>query len=159
MKTLLNIFGAIIVCLVIVLVVLRITGLQPHNRTPGLWLKGNVVTAPVTDWSFTDQIPNIKLQTESWYGLPHSVTIDCVSYSGQLYVSSVFPAGTRHAWNENAKRDPHVRIQIGNNLYDRTLSLVTDPAEEHAVLQARSRKYPQLKVPPSSTINIFRVVG
>jgi hypothetical protein len=159
MKTLLKIFGGVVVCLIVLLVILRITGLEPHNRTPGLWLKGNVVTVPVSDWSFTNQVPNIKLQTESWYGLPHSVTIDCVSYDGHLYVSSVLPAGTTHAWNENAMRDPHVRIQIGNNLYDRNLSLVTDPAEQQAVLQARSRKYPQLKVPASATINIFRVVG
>ena len=159
MRTLLKVFGGIVVCLVILLVVLRITGLEPHNRTPGLWLKGNVVTTPVTDWSFTDQVPNIKLQTESWYGLPHSVTIDCVSYDGRLYVSSVLPAGTQHAWNENAMRDPHVRIKIGNDVYDRTLSLVTDPAEQHAVLQARSKKYPRLKVPPNATINIFRVIG
>lgn len=159
MKTLLKIFGGIVVCLVILLLILRITGLEPNNRTPGLWLRGKAVTAPVADWSLTDRIPNIKLQTESWYGLPHSVTINCLSYDGRLYVSSVLPTGTQRTWNENVMRDPHVRIQIGNNLYDRTLSLVTDPAEEQAVLQARSKKYPRLNIPSDATIHIFRVVG
>jgi hypothetical protein len=113
----------------------------------------------VTDWSFTDKVPNIKLQTESWYGLPHSVTINCLSYNGQLYVSSVFPAGTPRSWNDNVMRDPHVRVKIGNNLYDRTMVQVTDPAEREAVLQARAKKYPDLKIPPNATIHIFHVVG
>ena len=36
-------------------------------------------------------------------------------------------------------RDPHVRIKIGNKVYDRTLALLTDPAEIEAVLQVRKR--------------------
>ncbi len=74
MKTLLKIVGGIVLCLVLLLVVFRITGLDPNGGRPGLWLKGNLVTAPVTDWSFTETIPYIKIQTESWYGLPHSVS-------------------------------------------------------------------------------------
>jgi hypothetical protein len=158
MKTLLKIVGAILACLALALVVLRITGLNPHGRTPGLWLTGDVVTTPVTDWSFTEKVPNIELQTQSWYLLPHSVTINCLDYNGQLYVSSVFPAGTPRSWNDNVMRDPHVRIKIGDKLYDRTLSLVTDPAEINGVLEARAKKYPRLKVPPNATIHIFHVI-
>jgi hypothetical protein len=142
-----------------VLVVLRITGLEPRDRTPGLWLKGNLVTTPVTDWSFTDQVPTIKIQTRSWYLLPHSVTTNCIANDGRLYVASVYPAGTPRIWNDNVMRDPHVRIQIGNQLYDRTLSFVTDPAEKEAVLEARAKKYPRLKIQPNSTVHVFRVVG
>ena len=93
MKMLLKIVGGILVCLALVLVVLRITGLNPHDRIPGLWLTGDLVTTPVTDWSFTDKVPNIKLQTQSRFLLPHSVTINCLAYNGQLYVSSTYPAG------------------------------------------------------------------
>lgn len=159
MKTLLKIVGTIIVCLVLLLVVLSITGLEPRDRTPGLWLKGNVVTTPVTDWSFTDNDPTVKLQTQSWYLLPHSVTINCIAYNGQLYLSSVYPAGTPRSWNDNVLRDPHVRIKIGNDVYDRTLFLVTDPGERAGVLEARKTKYPQLKIPPKATIHVFHVVG
>jgi len=159
MKTLLKIVGVIAVCLGVALVVFRIAGLNPHGRIPGLWLTGNVVTTPVTDWSFTEKVPNIELQTESRFLLPHSVTIDCLDYNGQLYVSSVYPAGSPRGWNDNAIRDPNVRIKIGNNLYDRTLFLVNDPSERDAVLQVRARKYPHLKVPANSTIHVFRVVG
>ena len=38
-------------------------------------------------------------------------------------------------------RDPHVRIKIGDKLYDRTLVLVTDPGEKDAVIQVREKKY------------------
>lgn len=159
MKMLLKIVAGIIVCLALALVVLRITGLNPHARTPGLWLTGNLVTTPVTDWSFTDKVPNIELQTESWYLLPHSVTINCLSYNGQFYVSSVYPKGTARSWDDNVMRDPHVRIKIGDNLYDRSLVPVTDPAEKAGVLGAREKKYPRLKVEPNSTVNVFRAVG
>ena len=159
MKTVLRIVIGIIACLIVLLVVFRITGLNPHDRSPGLWLTGNPVTTPVADWTFTDQIPNIKIQTNTWYGLPHSVTINCLSYGGQLYVTSVFPAGSSRSWTDNVMRDPRVRIKIGDNLYDRTLSAVTDPAEQEAVLRIRAKKYPGLKVPPNSTVRVFHVVG
>lgn len=160
MKTLLRIVGAIVICLIILLVVLRITGLNPHDRTPGLWLTGSLVTTPVTDWSFTDKVPTIKVQTRTWYLLPHSVTINCVAYNGQLYLTSVYPAGTPRSWNANVLRDPHVRIKIGDNLYDRTVVVVTDPVEKEGELQARVKKYRQLKPPADmSTAHVFRVVG
>jgi len=159
MKRLLQSLGIIVVCLILILIVLRITGFGPHARTPGLWLKGNVVATPVTDWSFTDKIPVVQLQTQSSYMLPHSVNINCLNYNGQLYLVSVYPAGTAHTWNDNVMRDPRVRLKIGDDIYDRTVSLVTDPAEQEGVLQARHNKYPQLKVPPNSTIHVFHVVG
>ena len=61
MKKSVKIAGAILVCLALLLVVLRITGFNPIGDTPGpgnypgLWLSGKVVTTPVTDWSFATQ--------------------------------------------------------------------------------------------------------
>ena len=156
MRTFLRTLGVIVVCLILVLVVLSITGLGPHNRTPGLWLKGNVVTTPVTDWSFTDNIPVVQLETRSWYLLPHSVNVNCLDYNGQLYLVSVYPAS---AWNANVQRDPHVRLKIGSNVYERTVMLVTDPAERQGVMEARHAKYPNLKVPQESTVHIYHVEG
>ena len=129
MKLLLKIVGGILVFLALLLVVLRITGLNPHDRIPGLWLTGDLVTTPVTDWSFTDQVPTIKLQTQSQFLLPHSVTINCVAYNGQLYVTSTYPAGPPRSWVANVMRDSHVRVKIGDKLYDRTAVAVTDPHE------------------------------
>lgn len=162
MKMFLKVVGGIVLCLVLLLAVLRLTGLEPNQRRPGLWLKGELVTTPVTDWSFTDQVPNVKLQTSTWYGIPHSVTINCVSYKGQLYLDSFYAAGLVYPhgrnWNENVARDPHVRIKIGDKLYDRTLVLVTDPAEKEAVDALKTKKYPSLKLPPGGTIVLFHVV-
>lgn len=162
MKILLKVVGVLVVCLAVLLVVARITGLEPSQRRPGLWLKGDLVTTPVTDWSFTDQVPNLKIQTNTWYGIPHSVTINCVSYKGQLYLDSFYAAGLTYphgrSWNENVARDPHVRLKIGDKLYDRTLVLVTDPAETAAVNAAKEKKYPTLKLPPGGTIVLFHVV-
>jgi hypothetical protein len=159
MKTLLKVIGAILACLVLVLVILRFTGFGPHGGTPGLWIKGKLVTTPVADWSFTDKYPTIELQTGTWYLLPHSVTINCISYNGQLYLVSAYPPTTRHDWNDYVMRDPHVRLKIGDQLYDRTVSLVTDPTVKAGVLQARRTKYPRLRVLPNWTVFIFHVVG
>jgi len=158
MKMLLKVAGGILVCLAVLLGVFRITGLNPHDRIPGLWLTGALVTTPVTDWSFIDQVPNIKLQTQSRFLLPHSVTINCLAYQGQFYVSSTHPASGPRSWDANVMRDPHVRIKIGDKLYDRTLVLVTDPAEKDAVTKVREKKY-HLKVPPNSTLDVFHVIG
>src|ERR1700680_989972 len=158
MKTLLKIAGGIVICGVVLLVILRFTGFAPGAcpdpaasfacRVPGLWLRGNLVTTPVADWSFTDQYQNAKVQTRDRFLLPYSVTTYCVSYNGQLYLTSVYQAGLpsyphgRH-WNENVARDPHVRIKIGDQLFDRTLVYVTDPAERAAVIRNKAAKYPK----------------
>lgn len=163
MKTLLKIAGVIVVCLVLLLVALSITGFEPRQRTPGLWLTGNVVTTPVTDWSFTDQVSSVEVQTRTWYLLPHSVTTYCVALNGQLYLDSFYPAGVEYphgrSWNENVARDPRVRLKIGNNLYDVTLAHDTDPADKTAVLQLVAKKYPQLKIPPDAQVQLFHVIG
>ena len=161
MKTLLNVIGIIVACVVLLLVVLSITGFGPHGNTPGLWLKGNLVTTPVTDWSFTDKFETANVQTRTLYLIPHSVTTYCVAYSGQLYLTSVYRAGLTYphgrSWNEDVVRDPHVRIKIGNELYDRTLSRVTDETLRQNVLAAKRKKYPQQKIPATSTVIVFHV--
>jgi hypothetical protein len=159
MKVVLKIVGGIFVGLALLLVVFRITGLNPHDGIPGLWLKGDLVTTPVTDWSFTDQVRTIKLQTQSQFLLPHSVTINCVAYNGQLYVTSTYPEGSPRSWPANVTRDPHVRIKIGDKLYDRMLVVVNDPAERQGLIEAKTKKYPQLKTPANATVHVFRVVG
>jgi len=162
MKTLLKVLGTIVICLVLLLVVLSITGFGPHGNTPGLWLKGDLVTTPVTDWSFTDKIETANVQTRTWYLLPHSVTTYCVSYHGQLYLTSVYREGLVYphgrSWNEDVARDPHVRIKLGDQLYDRTLSRVTDESLRQDVLAAKRKKYPQQKIPATSTVILFHVL-
>jgi hypothetical protein len=109
MKTLLKIVGAIVVCVVLALVILSITGLDPwspvpRNRTglrsestglnlsawaawrrPGLWLKGDVQNFPA-DWTFADKYQTIKVETHPWYLIPHSVNVAFVTFQGNLYL-------------------------------------------------------------------------
>ena len=162
MKTFFKVLGLIVICLLLLLVVLSITGFGPHGNTPGLWLKGDVVTTPVTDWSFTDNHETINVQTNTRYLLPHSVTTYCVSYNGQLYLTSIYREGLVYphgrSWNEDVARDPHVRLKIGDKLYDRTLALVTDESLRQTVLAAKRKKYPQQKIPPTSNVILFHVL-
>ena len=157
MKIILKVLGAVVVCLVLALLVLRVIGLDPKERRPGLWLKGDVTTTAITDWSFTDQYKTVKVQTSSWYLLPHSVTTFCIAYNGQLYLATTRPE-TRQ-WSRNVARDPHVRLKIGDQLFDRTLSVVTDPAEREAVLQARAKKYSQKYPPVGPPFTVYHVVS
>jgi hypothetical protein len=163
MNKLVKIVGSIVIVLVAVLLLMSVTGFEPKDcpptdrslscKVPGLWIKGEPVTTPVADWSFTDQIPQIKIQTQTPFLLPHSVIIWCAVYNGNLYVTSY----RGRQWVENIVRDPHVRLKIADRVFDRTLSIVDDPAEKAAVLQAKGRKYPQWKVPSVSVATVFRV--
>ena len=162
MRTLWKTVGGISVFLVLVLLILRVTGLEPRDDRPGLWLKGDLVTTPIADWSYTDKYQTDMVQTRTWYLLPHSVTTGCVVYHGQLYLNSlVVPRAPRYPlgrqWNQNVARDPHVRLKIGNQLFDRTVSHVTDPSEIAAVTQRENEKYPSYNGPEGSIFNVFRV--
>jgi hypothetical protein len=55
-------------------------------------------------------------------------------------------------------RDPHARLKIGDQVFDRTLSIIEDPAEKAAVLQAKGKKYPQWTVSPVATSTVLRVM-
>jgi len=158
MKTAGKIVAGVVVVLILSLLVARITGLNPHERIPGLWLSGNVVTTPVTDWSYTDKIETDMVQTSTWYGLPHSVTTWCIAYDGQLYLAT--SGATVREWPRNVARDPHIRLRIGDQLFDRSLVVVTDLAEKAGMLQARAKKYHQPYPPPAGmTMTVYHVVA
>jgi hypothetical protein len=174
MRMLVKVAGVILICAALLLVTLRVTGFEPGAcpnpalswtcRVPGLWLRGNLVSTPVPDWSFTDGYETIKVQTRDRFLLPHSIGTYCVSHNGMLYLTSVYqpglppyPHGRR--WNENVARDSRVRIKIGDQLYDRTLVYVTDPDERAAVIRDKAKKYPQQVIRPGSYINVFRAIS
>jgi hypothetical protein len=171
-KIAVKVLSGIVIIVVLAVLGLRIFGPGPRNNKPGFWLKGDFVTTPVTDWSFTDQYQTIQLQTHPWYLIPHSVTVTCISYHGQFYLTSNYNGGRQYPmgrrWNKDVARDPHVRMKIGNDLYDGVVSyLVTDPAEQVAVVQAKIKKYPPYgnyiapnRKPPADTqVILLRVVS
>ncbi|HEV8531136.1 MAG TPA: hypothetical protein VGT00_06965 [Methylomirabilota bacterium] len=162
MRKLVIVVGAIVAVLLVALIVLRVVGLDPKDRRAGLWLTGEVVATPVTDWSFTDKYGNIYVQTKTWYLVPHSVTTGCTAKDGTLYLTSVYRPGQQFprdkAWNRNITRDPRVRLKIGDKLYDQKLALVMDETEKDAVLEAKAKKYPQQPAVEKSRVFVFKVL-
>ena len=139
MRKLLAIVGVAIGAVVLLLVILRIVGFNPGLTSPGMWLTGELVTEPVSDWTFAAKERGFAIQTRQWFLpiLAHSVTSKPTHYKRNLYVSSMYPAGIklpdgRH-WNRNILADPRVRIKIGNKLYDLKLVYVTDDAERDGI--------------------------
>ena len=118
----------------------------PRGRTPGFRLFGEVVREPITDWSFTDSVQTIAVETRTWYAIPHSVTTVCFRVGDALYVPSRNPRGKR--WVGNVERDPRVRLRIGDRVYERTAVRVTDPALTEALFGALATKYQRLRGPP-----------
>jgi hypothetical protein len=172
MKIVGRILAGILVVLILTVIIVRIVGFEPKGNRAGLWLKGNLVTTPITDWSFTNKYPTIEIQTNTWYLIPHSVTATVVCSDGKLYLTSNYPKGVTYpngrSWHRNIARDPRVRIKVGDNLYDGTVTyLVTDPAEEAATVQAKIDKYPpygQVQNPsrkpaPGTTVVMLRFVS
>jgi hypothetical protein len=159
----------ILVILGVTLVTLRFTGLEPeyldlnqlraHHMIarPGLWLKGEVVTAPVTDWSFVGSVSHpgrslntVLVETRTPYFIPHSVRTVPFVRNGMLYIRShqdrmdlAFPRDK--SWTVNVARDPRVRIKIGDKLYEATMVLVTDRSQAIAVLVRK----PEVREPGS----------
>src|SRR5579871_2980228 len=140
------------------LLTFRLTGLEPeyldldqlraHHMIarPGLWLKGELVTTPVTDWSFITTVPHpgrslntVLVETQTPYFIPHSVRTMPTVRNGQFYLRSHqdrmdVPFPKDKSWTYNVSRDPRVRIKIGDKLYKATLVLVTDRAQAIAFL-------------------------
>ena len=153
LKVSLMVVGTLVV---VSLLTLRVTGLEPRyidpsspafvesGRTawPGLWLKGEVVREAVTNWDWANDISDpirknsIMLETRTWYGIPHSVTISPTARGDKLYIGGseqdfrlqkAFPDSK--AWWANIVRDPRVRMKIDGKIYEMTVSLITDRAE------------------------------
>ena len=163
-KPILKIGLLIVTLAAIALIALRVAGLEPQyvdpaspefaasNRTawPGLWLAGEVVDRPVTDWDFINQVDHpirgnsIMLETRTWYGIPHSVTVNARPRGDKLYLSGSeqgarldkeFPFSK--AWWANIERDPRIRMKIDGKIYEATVALVQD-RDEVARLLGRS---------------------
>jgi hypothetical protein len=156
MRTLKTGLLIIVVAVLGLLLVLRETGLDPRyidpgsqafiesGRTawPGLWLSGDTVREPVSNWDWINQVNDplrgntIMLETRTWYGIPHSVTINATPRADRLYIGGSeqdfrlekeFPHSKR--WWANIERDPRVRMKIDGKIYEMTVVLLADRAE------------------------------
>jgi hypothetical protein len=137
-KMLATVAGAVIAAYLAALVI----PFDPQDRQPGTRLSGELVTSAPSDWSFVEDRREIYVQTSTRYGIPHSVTTIAFTVDGDLYV----PCGNCESkiWPRNVARNPNVRVQIDNKLYDRVAKKVTDPATLHAVFDGRHLDMPGL---------------
>ncbi|HIG43483.1 MAG: DUF2255 family protein [bacterium] len=112
---------------------------QPRDVQPGLWLSGDEVNQQIDDWGFTDEIEEIYVETKPWYGIPHSTTIWCVVFAGELYIGSY--GVEKKAWENNLAQDPEARLGISGKLYKVAVSRVTDKEIAENLNIAYNRKY------------------
>jgi len=163
MKKVLIIGGSCIpVVLLLGLITLRVVGFEPRDRDAGFWINGTLVTTPVIDWSFTEQVQEIYVETRTWYLIPHSVNTYCATHDGELYLFSAYYQGGEfpygRLWNQNVLRDPRVRLKIGDQLFEREVSFVTNATEKEAVFQNFVKKYSEWTSPGIENVHIFRVL-
>ena len=129
----------------LIITVVLLAACQPSDRRPGQWLSGEVQPTPA-DWSFTEGFTEVQLETNTWYGIPHSVTVVLAYADDTLYVPSIYEAqapfpGSKF-WNKNVASDPDVRLKVGNDLYELRAVHVADDAGFEAGFRALAEKYP-----------------
>jgi hypothetical protein len=131
---------------------------DPADRRPGTWLSGELVAGPVSDWSFTDEHPEIFIQVSTSYLIPHSVTIVCATLNGGLIVGARDPDTKR--WPSYIENDAEVRLKIGDRIFDQRLELVEDAKTVEAIVRAYAAKYNRPILPPEErpVVRYWRVV-
>jgi len=99
-------------------------------------LDGTEVSSFVKDWSFTDPVKTIQLETAP--DDPYSVNVWCVAKDANLWVTA---SSQDSAWAKNMIADPRVRVRVGDKLYPRRAVRVTDPLEAKLVRTLYEKKY------------------
>ena len=94
----------------------------PFLIVPGGQLSGDVVEAPVSDWSFVDD-QFVDLETNP--GDPYSVQLNYIIRDGNLYID---PREGK-AWLEKIRDDPLVRVRFSGKIYRLKAVLVGKPGE------------------------------
>ena len=123
----------------------------------GFRLTGDAVTTPVSDWSFTDAVPTVQIETRTWYLIPHSVRTYIARNGAQLYLFSEYFAPEpgqpdlrdrfpeARFWNRMVVRDARIRLKIGNRLFQMRAYPLTDPSEMAVAGQAFLSKYADVR--------------
>jgi len=136
---------------------LRSSFVRMYHGDLGFRLTGDLVTTPVTDWSFIDAIPTVQVETRTWYLLPHFVRTDIARNGPQLYLFSEYfaprPGEPDHRdefpnarfWNRMVVRDPRIRVKIGDRLFPMRAYPLKDPNEIEVARQAFLDKYADVR--------------
>ena len=118
---------------IVLLMVPFLTGLGPWERTPGGKLLGQVHTEQVGDWSFVSDAKRCAVETRPQF--PHSVTVNCWSLEGQLYIGCMNCEGK--TWSRYLLEEPNVRVSVLDTIYPVVFTRVKDQEEMLAAWRAR----------------------
>jgi hypothetical protein len=131
--------GALITLAVIVALGLIVwVGVCPCERTPGSYLVGPEVQAPVDDWSFVNSDVGL-CQIEVRRGLlPHSINLNCMASEGELFLSCARCEGK--AWSTAALANPNARVRMNGVVYPVTVQRVVDTITLDRAWRAREGK-------------------
>ena len=107
----------------------------PMGPIPGGELQGTPAPWP-EDWSYTDDIENVLLQTRPQD--PYSVTIWIVTVEDKVYIA----AGDEDAkWVQYMRANPNVILSVNGKLINAVVANVTANEEINRVVQAYLTKY------------------
>ncbi|MBB84827.1 MAG: hypothetical protein CL931_13550 [Deltaproteobacteria bacterium] len=108
---------------------------RPFVFFPGGQLAGEVAPPPA-DWSFTDEISTIQIETNP--ADPYSVNIWVLELEGALYLHA---GANRAAWVEHLEADPRLRIKVDETIYELVSARVTDADEFARFAEKYEEKY------------------
>ena len=102
----------------------------PCERMPGTVLSGSQVSAPVSDWSFANDVRLCQIEVQGV--IPWSVNLNCMADAqGALFLSCARCDGKY--WSSRALSNPEARIRIGGDLYPVRLARVqVNERQDHA---------------------------
>ena len=96
----------------------------PQGILAGAPLLGTVSERPIDDWSFTDAIGEIQVQTHVGL-LPWSVTTWVLSDAGELYLAA---GNCDRVWTHRIQSDPEIRLRVEGIVYEMQARQETDRA-------------------------------
>ncbi len=123
----------------IAMAIIVVSACSPRDRTPGQWLRGNVVDTVPQDWTFTDDFKEIYVEVKTPYFIPHSVTIWCAQFDGKLFIGARDPETKNWPGWMNENRD--IRLKIGADIYSVAALDLTDEETLADVRSAYTTKY------------------
>ena len=110
----------------------------PCNRMPGFVLLGDVQDAPVTDWSFVNDIPLCQIQIYAGF-IPHAINLNCMATpDGELFLSCS-ECSTKY-WSNHVGQDAPGRLRVNGRIYPVILNRVFDNAVLDRAWAARVKK-------------------
>ena len=139
-------------------VIVLFGGAGPIGVLPGGVLWGETYE-PAQDWSFTDSIGEIQLQTHVGL-LPWSVTTWVMSSEGELFIAA---GNCDRVWTHRVMEDPDVRLRISGAVYEMRARQETDRAVSARLAPVVLAKYMGIAVDTANWVEsertgcIFRV--